>query len=90
MWWLGAALLVAGSVIIGRREEGNEVGNAGTAGDEGSVLSQQEGFHDRSEAGSPKAEGASSDSEIGGHGESIELRRVTKAGQSGASLETEI
>lgn len=24
VWWLGAALLVAGSVIIGRREEGNK------------------------------------------------------------------
>ncbi|KAH7115989.1 hypothetical protein B0J11DRAFT_584031 [Dendryphion nanum] len=24
LWWLGAALLVAGSVIIGRREEGNK------------------------------------------------------------------
>ncbi|KXT01820.1 hypothetical protein AC578_1990 [Pseudocercospora eumusae] len=26
LWWLGAAMLVAGSVIIGRREEGKETG----------------------------------------------------------------
>lgn len=32
LWWLGAALLVAGSVIIGRREEGKESGDAGTGG----------------------------------------------------------
>ncbi|GAB7346756.1 hypothetical protein MBLNU459_g1860t1 [Dothideomycetes sp. NU459] len=34
LWWLGAAMLVAGSVIIGRREEGKDAGNAGTAGAE--------------------------------------------------------
>jgi hypothetical protein len=33
LWWLGAALLVAGSVIIGRRE-GNKVGSTSTAGNE--------------------------------------------------------
>lgn len=38
LWWLGAALLVAGSVIIGRREEGKESGNAGTAGAEPTVI----------------------------------------------------
>ncbi|KJX95632.1 hypothetical protein TI39_contig4100g00002 [Zymoseptoria brevis] len=38
LWWLGAALLVTGSVIIGRREEGRDVGAAGTAGAEPSVL----------------------------------------------------
>ncbi|KAF2188279.1 hypothetical protein K469DRAFT_567022 [Zopfia rhizophila CBS 207.26] len=32
MWWLGAALLVAGSVIIGRREEGNKAGVEATTG----------------------------------------------------------
>jgi hypothetical protein len=30
-WWLGAALLVTGSVIIGRREEGNKPGLAATS-----------------------------------------------------------
>jgi uncharacterized membrane protein len=34
VWWLGASMLVAGSVIIGRREEDKKVGNAGTAGAE--------------------------------------------------------
>lgn len=34
LWWLGASLLVAGSVIIGRREEAEKVGAAGTAGTE--------------------------------------------------------
>ena len=32
LWWLGAALLVVGSVIIGRREAGNEVAVEATAG----------------------------------------------------------
>ncbi|OCL07694.1 hypothetical protein AOQ84DRAFT_440048 [Glonium stellatum] len=34
LWWLGAALLVAGSVIIGRREEGNKAESTGAAGNE--------------------------------------------------------
>lgn len=48
LWWLGAALLVSGSVIIGRREEGNKVGSTSTAGNEpllttgdGDVLSRE-------------------------------------------------
>lgn len=32
LWWLGAALLVAGSVIIGSREEGNKAGVEATTG----------------------------------------------------------
>ncbi|KAF1994761.1 hypothetical protein P154DRAFT_363998 [Amniculicola lignicola CBS 123094] len=32
LWWLGAALLVAGSVIIGRREEGGKAVKESTAG----------------------------------------------------------
>ncbi|KAF2473954.1 uncharacterized protein BDR25DRAFT_302014 [Lindgomyces ingoldianus] len=32
LWWLGAALLVAGSVIIGRREEGNKAAVEATTG----------------------------------------------------------
>ncbi|KAF2258494.1 hypothetical protein CC78DRAFT_526209 [Lojkania enalia] len=32
LWWLGAALLVAGSVIIGRREEVNKAGVEATTG----------------------------------------------------------
>ncbi|KAI5252855.1 hypothetical protein E4T42_03235 [Aureobasidium subglaciale] len=38
LWLLGAAMLVAGSVIIGRREEGKDTGSAGTAGAEPTVL----------------------------------------------------
>jgi len=30
LWWLGASFLVAGSVIIGRREEGKDAGEAST------------------------------------------------------------
>jgi drug/metabolite transporter (DMT)-like permease len=30
LWWLGAALLVAGNVIIGRKDEGGSTGDAGT------------------------------------------------------------
>lgn len=32
MWWVGAGLLAAGNVVIGRREEGEKPG--GTAGSE--------------------------------------------------------
>jgi hypothetical protein len=42
LWWLGAAMLVTGSVIIGRREEGKEVGAAGTAGAEPGLLARDE------------------------------------------------
>ncbi|CAD0084639.1 unnamed protein product [Aureobasidium vineae] len=41
LWLLGAAMLVAGSVIIGRREEGKETGDAGTAGAEPTVLATE-------------------------------------------------
>ena len=34
LWWLGAAFLVAGSVIIGSREEGNKAGVVATTGNE--------------------------------------------------------
>jgi hypothetical protein len=42
LWLLGAAMLVAGSVIIGRREEGKDTGNAGTAGAEPTVLAKDD------------------------------------------------
>jgi len=35
-------MLVAGSVIIGRREEGKETGDAGTAGAEPTVLASED------------------------------------------------
>ena len=42
LWWVGAAMLVAGSVIVGRREEGEtkELG-AGTGEGEASLLNSQ-------------------------------------------------
>lgn len=45
VWWIGAAMLVAGSVIIGSREEGKKSGSAGTGGAE-PLLAGQEGFRD--------------------------------------------
>jgi hypothetical protein len=50
LWWLGAAMLVAGSVIIGRREEGKDVGAAGTGTGTGSagteaLLGQSDDVH---------------------------------------------
>jgi hypothetical protein len=45
VWWIGAAMLVAGSVIIGSREEGKKTGDAGTGGAE-PLLAGQEGFRD--------------------------------------------
>lgn len=79
LWWLGAAMLVAGSVIIGRREEGKEVGTAGTAGTAGNepAVGAQQGFRDEGGAPLAGAGGMSSDSEVGG-GDSIELRRKAK------------
>ncbi|KAL1311183.1 hypothetical protein AAFC00_001380 [Neodothiora populina] len=50
LWWMGAAMLVAGSVIIGRREEGKESGAAGTAGAEPSVLTGEGGDEDDPDA----------------------------------------
>lgn len=72
LWWLGAAMLVAGSVIIGRREEGKDVGSAGTAGSEPAV------FRDEADTPLTGAEGVSSDSEVSRGTESIELRRKTR------------
>lgn len=77
LWWLGAAMLVAGSVIIGRREEGKDAGSTGTVGNE-PTGGAQAGFQDGAEVPLTRAEGVSSDSDIG-HGESIELRRKTRS-----------
>ena len=46
LWWLGAAMLVAGSVIVGMREEGEEEGGNHRAADadaegEGPLLDAQ-------------------------------------------------
>ena len=50
LWWLGASLLVAGSVIIGRREEGKESGDAGTAGAEPTVAAGGQTYSDEPDA----------------------------------------
>jgi hypothetical protein len=64
LWWLGAAFLVAGSVIIGRREEGKEVGAAGTAGAEPAVAvgAEQEPYRDEPDAPIAGVEGSVEDS----------------------------
>ena len=78
LWWLGAALLVAGSVIIGRREEENKVGSTRIAGNEpllatgdGDVLSG-ESFRDEE----PDKSGAGNESE---GGDALELASVKNA-----------
>lgn len=50
LWWLGASFLVAGSVIIGRREEGKESGDAGTAGAEPTVAAGGQVYSDEPDA----------------------------------------
>lgn len=50
LWWLGASFLVAGSVIIGRREEGKESGDAGTAGQEPTVAAGGGTYRDEPDA----------------------------------------
>ncbi|KAK1034205.1 hypothetical protein LTS16_015668 [Friedmanniomyces endolithicus] len=76
LWWLGASLLVAGSVIIGRREEGKEIGAAGTARSEPAAVSR-EGFRDEPDA--PLTD-VSTGGEHGGerYNDSIELERKPK------------
>ncbi|KAF2801619.1 uncharacterized protein BDZ99DRAFT_220190 [Mytilinidion resinicola] len=56
VWWIGAAMLVAGSVIIGSREEAKKTGDAGTGGAE-PLLAGQEGFRDEEEADKSDEEG---------------------------------
>ncbi|EME40657.1 hypothetical protein DOTSEDRAFT_177771 [Dothistroma septosporum NZE10] len=61
LWWLGAAMLVAGSVIIGGREEGKELGTAGTVGAEPIALNLdvQDNYTDEPDAPPPAAPAAS-------------------------------
>ena len=49
LWWLGAASLVAGSVIIGRREEGTKKEENGTVGSDPLLNSEGEPFRDEDE-----------------------------------------
>ncbi|TKA66568.1 hypothetical protein B0A55_08278 [Friedmanniomyces simplex] len=78
LWWLGASLLVAGSVIIGRREEGKEVGAAGTAGGEHTAVSGS-GFRDEPDA--PLADASmGGEDQNGNYNDSIELERKPTKG----------
>ena len=67
---MGAAFLVAGSVIIGRREEGTESRDAGS----GSNTTSRERFRDQ--AASSHSGGRSSGSDVG-FTDGIELNRKT-------------
>ena len=50
LWWLGAAFLVAGSVIIGSREEGNKAEVVATTGNEPLLDGHdRDGFNDSDE-----------------------------------------
>ena len=69
LWWLGAGMLVAGSVIIGRREEGS---NAGAAGRE-SVIAAQDDLKRDAKSTRARVEGTSSDSDLG-HGDSMRVK----------------
>jgi len=73
LWWLGASFLVAGSVIIGRREEGKETGTAGTAGAEPAVA-VPDAFQDEPDAPPAPAEGVKG-ADVGDYSDSIELKR---------------
>lgn len=76
LWWLGAALLVAGSVIIGRREEGNKAGVEATTGIEPLLEGEREGTREEFR----DADGESDDEQ-----EELELNSVKDSGRDGSS-----
>lgn len=71
LWWLGAAMLVAGSVIIGRREEGGKetegaVGSEPLLNDKGDTFRDQDDHkRDGVEFDNAREEDKSSDDEDG-------------------------
>ena len=71
MWWVGASLLVAGSVIIGRREEDTNVASVESSGSETSSRTQQ-GYRDRFDVSPVETRASGSD---GDREDSIELTR---------------
>ncbi|KAK3714927.1 hypothetical protein LTR37_007417 [Vermiconidia calcicola] len=73
LWWLGAGLLVAGSVIIGMREESGEVDAAGRVGGE-PTSATKERDHDKSDPPKTTPAGNSNDYETDMK-ERIESRR---------------
>ncbi|KAK5136582.1 hypothetical protein LTR08_002596 [Meristemomyces frigidus] len=78
LWWLGASFLVAGSVIIGRREEGNEAGVAGTTGSEpAEPAQQQDGFHDEPDAPLAEAQHDRHSGANGSYTDDVELELTT-------------
>lgn len=81
LWWLGASFLVAGSVIIGRREEGKESGDAGTAVAEPTVGTGGQSYSDEPDAplGSRSGQALGGDLELAGN----ERRRSRSADRNG-------
>ena len=73
LWWLGASMLVVGSVIIGRREEGKNLESSGPSRNEHPVAGQ-DGSKDQTDVSLISAEGKSNDFEVG-YGKRVELRR---------------
>ena len=82
LWWLGASLLVVGSVIIGRRDEGAKEGDAGTAGAEGGLLSGAVDVSEQEEAEPYTDEPDLGELSSGGAKNSIEIRSHTGAESS--------
>ncbi|KAK3116841.1 hypothetical protein LTR53_002405 [Teratosphaeriaceae sp. CCFEE 6253] len=73
LWWLGASFLVAGSVIIGRGEEGKDVGVASTTGNETNTAAP-EGYQDQPGAPLDTMHTRNDDRESSTR-ESVELKR---------------
>ncbi|KAK5709317.1 hypothetical protein LTR17_019888 [Elasticomyces elasticus] len=75
LWWLGASFLVAGSVIIGRREETTDATPAGTTGSAAAPVNG-EGFQDDPDA--PLGEATDGFNHDQTFDDSIELGRKPK------------
>ncbi|KAK3706926.1 hypothetical protein LTR37_012425 [Vermiconidia calcicola] len=73
LWWLGAGLLVAGSVIIGIREESREADAAGRAGS-GPTSATKERHYDKADPPEINPAGDSNDYETDMKG-GVEFRR---------------
>ncbi len=83
LWWVGAALLVAGSVIIGSRDESTPGGSGSTAASEPAVRPDtpptQDEFRDDPATKSPTGKNAYAAEDEGSQrksGDNLELRSV--------------
>ena len=72
LWWLGAAGLVVGNVIIGRREEGEVVGAAAEAG----KRKDGEGVQRQGQGQEGYSDGGAAGGDIGGRGRYRDLDDV--------------